>query len=177
MTTISTDEAGSTKIITQVVTSIPSSTPSTDSDAASNTYTSSNNEDSSSLSTPAIIGISVGAGVLVLSLIACAVWRMKRRHGDEDEAIRWPELNRHGDADTHHALPARVTGQHGIETNPLVSLSFKSSRAGRLIPFTATLLVQFFVHLRSILHRSPSLCPAHGSQRLWLRCRIVFGRL
>lgn len=46
---------------------------------------------------------------------------MKKRSGDEDEAIRWPELNRHGDSDAHHALPARQTGQHGIETSPLVS--------------------------------------------------------
>lgn len=30
-----------------------------------------------------------------------------------------PELNRHGDSDAHHALPARETGQHGFETNPL----------------------------------------------------------
>lgn len=49
---------------------------------------------------------------------------MKRRGSDEDEAIRWPELNRHGDSDTHHALPARATGKHGIETDALVRLLF-----------------------------------------------------
>ncbi len=38
---------------------------------------------------------------------------------DEDR----PELNRHGDSTTHHALPARRTEQHGFETNPLVSHS------------------------------------------------------
>jgi hypothetical protein len=32
-----------------------------------------------------------------------------------------PELNRHGDSDAHHALPAVQTGKHGIETSPLVS--------------------------------------------------------
>lgn len=31
-----------------------------------------------------------------------------------------PELNRHGDSDAHHALPAVQTGKHGIETSPLV---------------------------------------------------------
>ena len=36
--------------------------------------------------------------------------------------ITRPELNRHGDATTHHALPARQTGQHGFETNPLVGI-------------------------------------------------------
>ena len=38
-----------------------------------------------------------------------------------------PELNRHGDTDVHHALPARVTGQHGIETNALVSAARSSA--------------------------------------------------
>jgi len=33
-----------------------------------------------------------------------------------------PELNRHGDSDAHHALPAVQTGKHGIETSPLVSI-------------------------------------------------------
>jgi hypothetical protein len=67
----------------------------------------------------------------VLGLIALAIWRMKKRGGDEDEAIRWPELNRHGDSDAHHALPARQTGQHGIETSPLVSRDEKRQSAGR----------------------------------------------
>lgn len=56
---------------------------------------------------------------------------MKRRGGDEDEAIRWPELNRHGDSNAHHALPARETGKHGIETSPLErTLSNSSSIFG-----------------------------------------------
>lgn len=32
-----------------------------------------------------------------------------------------PELNRHGDSDAHHALPAVQTGKHGIDDNGLVS--------------------------------------------------------
>jgi hypothetical protein len=36
--------------------------------------------------------------------------------------IHRPELNRHGDSDAHHALPAVQTGKHGIETSPLVGL-------------------------------------------------------
>ena len=31
-----------------------------------------------------------------------------------------PELNRHGDSDAHHALPAVQTGKHGIDDNGLV---------------------------------------------------------
>ena len=90
------------------------------------------------ISTGAIIGISVGAGVALIALIALAIWRMKRRSGDEDEAIRWPELNRHGDVDTHHALPARQTGQHGIETGHERTLSDGSDLYGDGgIPHTA----------------------------------------
>lgn len=48
-------------------------------------------EDNNGLAIPlgAVIGISVGAGIVVLLLIALAVWRMKRRSVDEDDAIRW----------------------------------------------------------------------------------------
>ncbi|OCF31568.1 hypothetical protein I316_06767 [Kwoniella heveanensis BCC8398] len=118
------DEAGQTQLVTVIFTEAASAT-----DAAATASTSAaKKDDGDSIPTAAIIGISVGAGVVVLVLIAFAVWRMKRRNGDEDEAIRWPELNRHGDSDAHHALPARQTGQHGFETNPLSrSLSNSSS--------------------------------------------------
>jgi hypothetical protein len=33
-----------------------------------------------------------------------------------------PELNKHGDSEAHHPLPARPTGGHGFETNALVRL-------------------------------------------------------
>jgi len=39
---------------------------------------------------------------------------------EEVELMSRPELNRHGDPDAHHALPAVQTGKHGIETSPLV---------------------------------------------------------
>ena len=32
-----------------------------------------------------------------------------------------PELNKHGDSEAHHPLPARPTGGHGFETSALVS--------------------------------------------------------
>ena len=71
-----------------------------------------------------------------------------------------PELNRHGDADTHHALPARVTGQHGIETNPLVSTTVRSYRS------TLTLLRNARCPTRrpSLLHR---LVPYPCLHHLW----------
>ncbi|WWC71480.1 uncharacterized protein I206_105438 [Kwoniella pini CBS 10737] len=119
-----TDAAGQTQLVTVILTAAASAA-----DATSSAITSAKSKsDGDSIPVAAIIGISVGVGVVVLVLIAFAVWRMKKRTGDEDEAIRWPELNRHGDSDAHHALPARQTGQHGIETNPLSrSLSNSSS--------------------------------------------------
>lgn len=112
------DAAG--KTVTQVVTVPVSPTPTSSSSQTSAAATNDDKkEDGPAIGTGAIIGIAVGVGAVVFGLIGMAIWRMKRRGGDEDEAIRWPELNRHGDSDAHHALPARQTGQHGIETSPL----------------------------------------------------------
>ena len=110
--TVTTDPAGAVKFITTVLTA----TPTASIDGAAAPSKSAEKSDGGGISTGAIIGISVAAGVLLLSLVGCAIWRMKRRGNEEDDAIRWPELNRHGDSDTHHALPARQTGQHGFET-------------------------------------------------------------
>lgn len=110
------DEGGRIVVVTQYYTPTAASVSS----AAASASTSAPSSDGPAIPIGAIIGISVAVGVVILGLIGCAVWRMKRRNGDEDEAIRWPELNRHGDSDAHHALPARATGKHGIETDPLV---------------------------------------------------------
>lgn len=120
MLSTSMDEGGRVVIVTAYYTPSAMSTLSSPAGASSSPAPTS---EGPSLPVGAIIGISVAVGVVILSLIGCAVWRMKRRAGDEDEAIRWPELNRHGDSDAHHALPARATGKHGIETDALVSLS------------------------------------------------------
>ncbi|WVW85522.1 hypothetical protein I302_107560 [Kwoniella bestiolae CBS 10118] len=120
-----TDAAGQTQLVTVILTAAAATAAES---TASSTSSAKPKDGGDSIPTAAIIGISVGVGVVVIALIAFAVWRMKRRNGDEDEAIRWPELNRHGDSDAHHALPARQTGQHGFETNPLSrSLSNSSS--------------------------------------------------
>ncbi|WWD19132.1 hypothetical protein CI109_103590 [Kwoniella shandongensis] len=119
-----TDAAGQTQMVTVFLTQAAAS----EAAATSTSSAAATSKSGGSISTGAIIGISVAVGVVVIALIAFAVWRMKRRTSDEDEAIRWPELNRHGDSSAHHALPARQTGQHGFETNPLErSLSNSSS--------------------------------------------------
>lgn len=82
------------------------------------------------ISTGAIVGIAVGVGVVVFALIGLAVWRMKRRGSDEDEAIRWPELNRHGDSNAVHALPATTTGRHGFGDDDGHRLSTSSDMYG-----------------------------------------------
>ncbi|ADV23477.1 Hypothetical protein CGB_G3320C [Cryptococcus gattii WM276] len=111
-----TNAAGQTQLVTVVLTQ---SAVDATAHAATASATSTSAAKESKFPTGGIIGICVGVGAAILALIALAVWRMKRRGRDEDEAIRWPELNRHGDSDAHHALPARETGQHGFETNPL----------------------------------------------------------
>ena len=77
-----TDAAGKTVVQTLWQTLSASSTSASSSDT-------SDSSGGDSISTPAIIGISVAVGVVVLALVLCAVWRMKRRNSDEDEVIRW----------------------------------------------------------------------------------------
>jgi hypothetical protein len=76
---------------------------------------------------------------------------------------RRPELNRHGDATTHHALPARQTGQHGFETNPLVSAS---SVYFPLLTLVGTLPFKYLVDFHSVNTRANSFRNSHGAE--WL---------
>lgn len=68
----------------------------------------------------------------VLGIIAFIVWKMTRKRFaddfDDSEAIKWPELNAHGDSP--HALPTNRTGGAGFETNSEVNLTRPDSRAG-----------------------------------------------
>lgn len=70
--------------------------------------------ESSGLGKGAIIGIAVGAGVAVIAIVTAIIFFARRgRSSSDDEAIRWPELNRHGDSSAVHALPAHRTDGHG----------------------------------------------------------------
>lgn len=62
------------------------------------------------LSKGAIIGIAVGAAAGVIALVGILIMLLRRKRSSDDEAIRWPELNRHGDTDVIHALPAHTVG-------------------------------------------------------------------
>ena len=50
-----------------------------------------------------------------------------------DEAIKWPELNAHGE-EVSHALPTNRTGGAGFETSSQVNLARPDSRAGSIAP-------------------------------------------
>lgn len=83
-----TNAAGQTQLVTVVLTqSVVDATESAHAATASATSTSAAKE--SKFPTGGIIGICVGVGAAILALIALAVWRMKRRGRNEDEAIRW----------------------------------------------------------------------------------------
>lgn len=81
-----TNAAGQTQLVTVVLTqSVVDATA----HAATASATSTSAAKESKFPTGGIIGICVGVGAAILALIALAVWRMKRRGRDEDEAIRW----------------------------------------------------------------------------------------
>lgn len=85
-----TDAAGQTQLVTVILTqSVDDATRSADAATASATSTAATQSGGNKFPTGAIIGICVGVGAAILALIALAVWRMKRRGGEEDEAIRW----------------------------------------------------------------------------------------
>lgn len=75
-----------------------------------NTAAASNNSKSEPLSKGAIVGIAIGAAVAVLGLLAVLFMCLRRKRRSDEEVIQWPELNRHGDTDTHHALPVHTSG-------------------------------------------------------------------
>lgn len=73
---------------------------------ASATASAAGKKDDDGLSKGAIIGIAVGSAAGGIALIAGLIFLLTRRRNEPGgEAILWPELNHHGDADTHHALP------------------------------------------------------------------------
>lgn len=81
---MTTDARGQVSVVTLVLTATASSES-----AESSPSPSAKTDSDGGISTGAIIGISIGAGLVVLTLIGCAIWRMRRRSSDEDEAIRW----------------------------------------------------------------------------------------
>lgn len=87
---LSVDAGGETIVVTVMQSVVTESVAPTQAPAASSAAPE-KKEDDDGLAIPmgAIIGISVGAGLVILLLIGLAVWRMKKRSVDDDDAIRW----------------------------------------------------------------------------------------
>jgi hypothetical protein len=87
---LSVDAGGETIVVTVMQSIVTESAAPTQAPAASSAVPE-EKEDDDGLAIPmgAIIGISVGAGLVILLLIGLAVWRMKKRSVDDDDAIRW----------------------------------------------------------------------------------------
>ncbi|BEI86329.1 hypothetical protein CcaverHIS002_0606160 [Cutaneotrichosporon cavernicola] len=67
------------------------------------------------IGTGAIVGIAVGAGVVVIAIVAVIIMLARRgRSSTDDDVIRWPELNHHGDTEVQHALPVHQSDKHGL---------------------------------------------------------------
>jgi hypothetical protein len=106
--TTSTDSAGN--VFTTYVTTAPtmSSPPPSHTDGSSSSS-------SGGLSTGSIIGLSVAGGIAAVGIILFFVWKFTRKRFadfDDNEAIKWPELNAHNN--DVHALPTNATGRAGF---------------------------------------------------------------
>jgi len=128
---VGTNSAGETETV--IVTN--SATP-TSSSAALPTNTSESDGDGGGLSTGSIVGMSVAAGIAVIGVVGFFVWKFTRKRFsdfDDNEAIKWPELNTHSGPDTH-AVPARETGRAGFDTGSEADLSRVNSTSNYSTP-------------------------------------------
>ncbi|EIM91512.1 uncharacterized protein STEHIDRAFT_144763 [Stereum hirsutum FP-91666 SS1] len=102
---ITTNAEGQTETSVVIVTYTPSASSS--SASSSSTAASDNSgSGSSGTSTSTIIGLSVAGGVALIGVIAFFVWKFTHKRFsdlDDNEAIKWPELNAHND---DYPLPA-----------------------------------------------------------------------
>ncbi|OSX57598.1 hypothetical protein POSPLADRAFT_1041561 [Postia placenta MAD-698-R-SB12] len=140
-TSVSTNSQG---VAVTVIETVSASAPQSSQSSAGQANNS--NSSSSGISTGGIIGLSVAGGVLLLSVIAFAVFKFSRKRYldeyDDGDGIKWPELNTHGD--NPHALPTNRTGGAGFETSSEVNLTRPDSRAGSIAPSAAASAVDLY---------------------------------
>ncbi|KAI0072969.1 hypothetical protein K474DRAFT_1667195 [Panus rudis PR-1116 ss-1] len=143
--TVSTGADG--EVQTVFVTTTPSAASSSASASASAGADQNNDTKSKGVGTSTIVGLSVAGGIALICLIAFVVWKFTRKRFtddfDDNEAIKWPELNTHGE--NPHALPVNRTGGAGFETNSEVNLTRPDSRAGSIAPSAAASAVDLYV--------------------------------
>ncbi|KAG1726693.1 uncharacterized protein EDB91DRAFT_1165746 [Suillus paluster] len=131
---VTTSEQVTTNSAGQVITSFVQVTVTSSSATPSSTQSSSSSSSSSGLGTGSIVGLSVAGGVAVIGIVSFFVWKFTRKRFadfDDNEAIKWPELNTHGGSDVH-ALPTKSTGRSGfgVENDSEVNLARAPSPGG-----------------------------------------------
>ncbi|KAI0925518.1 hypothetical protein AcV5_008234 [Taiwanofungus camphoratus] len=134
-TQLTTNSRGQQETVIVTVSASGSSAPSLSSSASAAQGTSSG---SGGVSTSTIIGLSVAGGVGLIGVVAFIIWKFSRKRssdGFDDNDIKWPELNAHGESP--HALPTHRTGGAGFETSSEVNLTRPDSRAGSVTNSTA----------------------------------------
>ncbi|QRV89675.1 transmembrane protein [Ceratobasidium sp. AG-Ba] len=117
---VTTDHLGS--IITSVVLVTYS--------AVSATPTAGSDDKKGGMTTGTTVGLAVTGSIAGLIIILLIVWKLTgKRFSDledsDDNAIKWPELNKDSAAMT--PLPARPTGRSGVETNALDDFDSRSA--------------------------------------------------
>ncbi|KAF7316662.1 hypothetical protein HMN09_00398900 [Mycena chlorophos] len=115
-----TSGGGTVTVTTTSTSSATQSGNATNTAGADQATTTNANTGSTGLSTGGIAGLAAAGGVAVLCLIGFFVWKLTRSRGgdfDDNEAIKWPELNAHGDPSggTSNALPVSNTGRAGFD--------------------------------------------------------------
>ncbi|KAG2750139.1 hypothetical protein P692DRAFT_20848651 [Suillus brevipes Sb2] len=131
-TTATTPTTAPLPLTTSPITSTIVITP-TSSASPSSTESSTSGSSSSGLGTGSIVGLSVAGGVAVIGIISFFIWKFTRKRFadfDDNEAIKWPELNTHGS--DIHALPTKSTGRSGFgaENESEVNLARAPSPGG-----------------------------------------------
>lgn len=123
---VTTNSAGEEITSTIIITPTSSASP-------SSTQSSASSDSSSGIGTGTIVGLSVAGGVAVIGIISFFIWKFTRKRFadfDDNEAIKWPELNTHGS--DIHALPTKSTGRSGFgaENESEVNLARAPSPGG-----------------------------------------------
>ncbi|KAJ7435419.1 hypothetical protein B0H11DRAFT_1659511, partial [Mycena galericulata] len=86
------------------------------------------------LSTGGIIGLAVAGGTALICIAAFFIWKFTRKRMadfDDNENIKWPELNDHSSTGDTHALPVTNTGRAGfggdLSRTPSVANTYNAS--------------------------------------------------
>ena len=147
-TSTSTDSNGDIVFVSVTVT--PSLSSASTSPSANADQDNKDDGGSKKVGTSTIVGLSVAGGIALIGIVGFIVWKFTRkRFADDfddsthfllfnartiltsasiDEAIKWPDLNAHGNDGV--ALPIGRSGNAGFETNSEVNLTRPDSRAG-----------------------------------------------